>query len=118
MLSSPTTSLHLQGGLVADAPAAKLKAQLLSLSDNYVKCSVKLLFMLWQVPAGHMASLYDTAWRRVAAAATTSPTSGDWLQVAVIIVATCAISLPVGLNTGATQHQNPPHNKHASLLPS
>ena len=47
-----------------------------------------------------MASLYETAWKRVAAAASTAPTSGDWVATAIICVATCAISLPVGYNTG------------------
>jgi predicted Abi (CAAX) family protease len=46
-----------------------------------------------------LSALYDTAWRRVAAAAATTPTSTDWLQVIAILIVTCAVSLPVGLNT-------------------
>ena len=46
--------------------------------------------------------LYETAWKRVAASATSSHlNSGDWIEVVVIIAITCALSLPVGLNTGA-----------------
>lgn len=51
------------------------------------------------LPSMALATLYETAWKRVAAAAITTPTSGDWFQVACIIVATCALSLPIGLQT-------------------
>ena len=49
-------------------------------------------------------ALYETAWKRVAASATSSHlNSGDWVEVLVIIIITCALSLPVGLNTGEGQ---------------
>lgn len=48
-----------------------------------------------------LAAMYETAWKRVAAAAITTPTAGDWVQVACIMVATCAISLPIGLQSSA-----------------
>ncbi|EIE19729.1 hypothetical protein COCSUDRAFT_44554 [Coccomyxa subellipsoidea C-169] len=46
-----------------------------------------------------LAAMYEVAWKRVAAAAITTPTSGDWVQVAFIIAATCAVSLPIGLQS-------------------
>lgn len=46
-----------------------------------------------------VAGMYETALKRLAAAAATTPTGSDWAQVSLIIAATCAVSLPIGLTT-------------------
>jgi hypothetical protein len=60
-----------------------------------------------------MASLYEVAWKRVAASASTTHGPGDWVATAIIVVATCLVSLPVGWNTGAavsSQTASPQHS--------
>ena len=46
-----------------------------------------------------VAGMYETALKRLAAAASTTPTGADWAQISLIIAATCTISLPIGLKT-------------------
>ena len=50
-------------------------------------------------PSMAVAGMYETALKRLAAAAATTPTGADWAQVSLIIAATCAVSLPIGLTT-------------------
>ena len=46
-----------------------------------------------------VSEFFQTALQRLGASASTVPTGTDWAQVSLIIGATCAISLPVGLRT-------------------
>ena len=52
-----------------------------------------------------VSDFFQTALQRLGAAASTVPTASDWAQVSLIIGATCAISLPIGLRT--SKHSSP-----------
>ena len=43
--------------------------------------------------------LYQNALKRLAASVATTPSAAEWGQVSLIVSATCAVSLPIGLNT-------------------
>ena len=46
-----------------------------------------------------VSELYQNVLKRLAASVATTPTAADWGQVSLIVAATCAVSLPVGLST-------------------
>ena len=55
-----------------------------------------------------ISDFFQTALQRLGASASTVPTATDWAQVSLIIGATCAISLPIGLKS--SKHSNPAPN--------
>ncbi len=51
------------------------------------------------LPVMAISDFFQIALQRLGASASTVPTATDWAQVSLIIGATCAISLPIGLKT-------------------
>ena len=51
------------------------------------------------LPVMAISDFFQTALQRLGVSASTVPTAADWAQVSLIIGATCAISLPIGLKT-------------------
>ena len=57
------------------------------------------------LPVMAISDFFQIALQRLGASASTVPTATDWAQVSLIIGATCAISLPIGLKT--SKHMRP-----------